>query len=86
MSLQNDTRMILHAGAGRLANQHISNLILECLQTETLAVGHQEISNLFAFSARTRNLCQAVETGPQTLWLKAIYHFVIFHFILYLVI
>ena len=79
VALQNNARMILHACTRRLADQHIADLVLKGLQTKTLAVIHQELRYLFALAARTRNLCKAVETAPQT------FRFQVFHTIIQLI-
>ena len=78
VALQNNTRMVLHTGTGRLTNKHIAYLVLKGFQTERLAVVHEELSYLFAFSAGTRNLSKAVETAPQTFGFKIFHNNMVF--------
>ena len=57
MALQDDTRMVFHAGRRRFADQHVADLVLQGLQTQALTVIDQEGSYFLFLSARTRNLC-----------------------------
>ena len=65
VSLQDHTRMVLVARRSRFANEDVTDLVVKGLQTETFTVVHEEFRDLFAFTARTRDLGKAVEAAPQ---------------------
>ena len=67
MCLQNHARLVFVAFRGGLADDHVADLLLDRLQSQTAAIVGQKITNLFLYARRTRDASKCVEIFPHLL-------------------